>query len=123
MSQLEQIEQVEERLLQAMLAGDIGELDALLSDDLLAVGPDGQLLSKSDDLASHEAGIVQLTAMTPQHKTIKLLPGVAIVFVLMELKGVYQDQPFTGQYRYTRVWNDQCGNWQIVAAHISPVPG
>lgn len=123
MTQLEQIERVEQRLRQAMLTSDVGELDALISDDVLATGPDGQVLTKADDLATHQSGTVRLTSIIPQQLTIKILPGVAIVFALMELQGIHQAQSFAGRYRYTRVWSDQNGDWQIVAAHISPMPG
>lgn len=75
MSQLEQIELLEQRLFQAMLTSDVAELDDLLSDDLLAIGPDGQPASKADDLATHRAGIIHFTAMTPLQTTIKLWRG------------------------------------------------
>lgn len=48
---------LEERALQAaMLASDVDELDRLLHPELLAVGPDGQMIDKPGDLASHQSG-------------------------------------------------------------------
>jgi hypothetical protein len=45
----EQAVLVEERALQAaMLAGDVAELDRLLHPQLLAVGPDGQLITRRE---------------------------------------------------------------------------
>ncbi|MBC7919755.1 MAG: nuclear transport factor 2 family protein [Ferruginibacter sp.] len=123
MNQLEQLQQVEQRLLKAMLNSDIGELDALLSDELLVTGPDGQLVGKADDLAAHRAGTIRIKTMVPRETTFKFLPEVAIVFVLMDMQGFFQAQPFAGRYRYTRVWRNQNGSWQIIAAHISPMPG
>ncbi|MBD2757794.1 nuclear transport factor 2 family protein [Spirosoma validum] len=122
MRQLEQIQEVEQRLRQAMLISDVAELDALLADDLLAVGPDGQLVDKAADLAVHRSGTLHIKTMIPLETTIKLLPDVAIVFVLMNLQVAVQDQLIEGRYRYTRVWSRQTGNWQIIAAHISSVP-
>jgi ketosteroid isomerase-like protein len=121
MSQLEQIQQVEHRLLQAMLTSDISELDALLSDELLVTGPDGKLVGKAEDLAAHRAGTIRIQAMLLQETTIKLLPDIAIVVVGMTMQGTFQAQPFAGCYRYTRVWSKQRGRWQIIVAHISPV--
>jgi ketosteroid isomerase-like protein len=122
MSPLEQIQHVEQRLLDAMLTSNLGELDALLSDELLVTGPDGQLVGKADDLAAHRAGVLQIKAMVPLETTIKLLPEMAIVFALMEIQGSFQAEPFVGRYRYTRVWTNENGRWQIIAAHISPTP-
>lgn len=122
MTQSEQIQQMEQRLLNAMLNSDVDELDALVSDEALVVGPDGRMGGKAEDLAAHRNGVVRMTRMVPEETTVKLLPDVAIVFVLMNLQGTYQGQPFAGRYRYTRVWGNQSGNWQIIAAHISAVP-
>jgi len=48
---------LEERALQAaMLASDVDELDRLLHPELLAVAPDGQMIDKPGDLASHQSG-------------------------------------------------------------------
>ena len=124
MTPFEQIQHVEQRLRDAMLASDIDELDALLSDDLLVVGPDGQLVGKTDDLATHRSGILQIKTMVPLETTIKLLADVAIVFVAMDMQVFVQNQSFEGRYRYTRVWSKQpANNWQITAAHISLMPG
>lgn len=122
MNQLEQIQLLEQRLYQAQLSSDLTELDALLSDELLGVGPDGQMITKMDDLDAHRAGIINIHSMQPRETSIKLLPEVAIVFVLMDMQVTFRGEPFAGLCRYTRVWSHQRGKWQIVAAHISLVP-
>lgn len=122
MNQSEQIQQVEQRLLTAMLNSDVDELDVLLSDELLVTGPDGRLVGKADDLAAHRSGLLRIKTMVPQEVTLKRLSdAVAVVFALIALEGTFQEQPFAGHYRYTRVWSKQNGHWQIVAAHISPM--
>ncbi|MFD1139972.1 nuclear transport factor 2 family protein [Larkinella insperata] len=122
MNASDQIQQVEQRLQKAMLSSDLVELDALLSDELLVTGPDGQLVGKAEDLATHRAGRLRLSALVAQETKIKLLSDdVAVVFALMSLRGTFQEQPFEGSYRYTRVWRRQKENWQIIAAHISAV--
>ena len=51
-----------ERALQAaMLASDVEELDRLLHPELVAVGPDGQMINKPGDLAARRAGIFKIT--------------------------------------------------------------
>lgn len=122
MTQSDVIQAVEERLRQAMLNGDVSALDALLADALEVVGPDGRLAGKADDLAAHRTGSVHFTAMVPVETSMKLLPDIAIVFAKMAVEGLFKGQPFAGHYRYTRVWRRQGANWQIIAAHISPVP-
>ena len=52
----QKIRQLEERLRQAMLKSDVAELDALIDDRLLFIGPDGAVFSKKDDLDLHRSG-------------------------------------------------------------------
>lgn len=123
MTPTEHIEYLEQRLLQAMRTSDVAELDALLADDLLAVGPDGRLLSKAEDLAAHCTGTLRIEAMVPEERALRLLPDGAVVFVRMAMRGTFQEDPFAGRYCYTRVWRQQHGTAQVIAAHISAVPG
>ena len=119
MTQLEQIQNVENRLLTAMISDDLPELNALLADDLLVTGPDGLLVGKAEDIEAHRNGEIRIMSMKALETDYRFLQGVTIVFVLMEIAGSFQGQTFQGRYRYTRVWHDRNGNWQIVAAHIS----
>lgn len=122
MEQMNTIQEAEERLRLAMLAGDVSVLDELLADELQAVGPDGRMMGKADDLAAHRASTVRFTTLMPLDTTTQQLPDVAIVFVRMAVTGFFREEPFAGHYRYTRVWRWQTKSWQVVAAHISPVP-
>ena len=51
-----QIRACENRLYAAMLTSDVAELDVLISDDLLFVGPTGELATKAMDLDLHRSG-------------------------------------------------------------------
>jgi ketosteroid isomerase-like protein len=106
-----------------MLRGDVAELDALLADDLHAIGPDGTLVGKAEDLAPHRAGTLRFTALDIRETVIQPLPDVAIAFVLADLRVTVGGQPVAGRYRYTRVWSKASGSWQVVAGHISAVVG
>lgn len=118
-----QIEQAEACLRDAMLAGDVGALDALLSADTVFTNQTGVRLSKADDIAAHRLGILRIEQLDPQgHALIRVLGDSAIVCVTVELAGTYDDQPFGGTFAYTRIWHRSPGNrWQIEAAHCSPV--
>ena len=123
MSTLEQIQQAEQGLLKAQLASDADGLAPLLADDLIFVGPDGRLYSKADDLKGHRSGTMRLTHSFPHEPIIKLLPEVAIVSVVVDLWGFIAEQSIDGSYRYTRVWTNQSGSWQVIAGHCTLVRG
>ena len=118
---LAQIQRAERQLMEAQLTSDADVLDTLLADDLIFVGPDGRLYNKADDLTGHRSGAMRLTHSSPHEPFIKLLPGVAIVSVVVDLRGFIAEQPIDGSYRYTRVWTSQNGSWRAIAGHCTLV--
>jgi hypothetical protein len=114
--------EVEERLRQAMLHNDVGELDKLIAPDLLFTGHLGQLATKEEDLAAHRARLLRLKEIEPVERHIQIHPGVAVVSVLIHLVGSYDGQPIDQHMRYTRVWTlAPNGSLHISAGHMSEV--
>ncbi|NJL51929.1 MAG: nuclear transport factor 2 family protein [Hydrococcus sp. SU_1_0] len=117
-----QISSIEERLRQAMLASDVKVLDELLAPEIIITNHLGKLLTKQDDLAAHQSGLIQIDEIIPFEQQIQVLGEVSIVSVRMEMIGSYAGQPANGNFRFTRVWTvSGRKNWQIVAAHIGIV--
>jgi ketosteroid isomerase-like protein len=114
---------LEAELRGAQLAADIDTLNRLIGDDLLFTGPTGELATKADDLAAHRDGLLRFSAHEPEETRIRHVGDhVAVVALRARLAGVFAGQPFSGTYRYTRVWARSSGRWQIVAGHVSEVP-
>lgn len=112
----------EERLRLAMLASDVGELDELISADLIFTNHMGQVFGKQDDLALHRSGVLKFRSLEPSERQVKIMGKMAVVSVRMKLSGAHADSPFEGDLRYTRIWRlSESGAWQIVAGHISAV--
>ena len=115
------IVQLEERLRQAMLSSDVAALDELIADDLVFTLPTGAVAGKQMDLDAHRSGSEKLTAVNFLERQVQIYDKVAIVTVKTELAGTYEGEDLTGTYRYTRVWAQPQGRWQIVAGHVSRV--
>jgi len=114
---------VEERALQAaMIASDVEELDRLLHPELLAVGPDGQLVDKAGDLGSHRSGVFRITELREEDVQVRVAGDTAVTFVVLDIRGTIADADVSGRMRYTRTWTRAGGAWQVIAAHITPVP-
>lgn len=117
------ITDLEAELRAAQLASDVAVLDRLIDDDLLFAGPDGQLASKSDDLTAHRDGVLRFSAHEPEEMRVRRVgEDVAVVALRARLAGVLAGRPFSGTYRYTRVWARQGAHWRIVAGQVSEVP-
>jgi ketosteroid isomerase-like protein len=110
-----------ERSLQAaMLAGDVDGLDRLLHPEVLAVGPDGRMIDKAADLASHRSGVIKITELDEEEARAKVLGDTAVTFVVLRIGGTIDDAELSGRMRYTRTWIRDGDDWRVFAAHISP---
>jgi ketosteroid isomerase-like protein len=112
---------IAERTLQAaMLASDVDELDRLLHPELLAVGPDGQLIDKASDLAAHRSGLFTITELDEEEVRVRVLGNVAVTFVVLRVRGTIHGAEVAGRMRYTRTWIADGDSWRVIAAHIAP---
>ena len=110
-----------ERALQAaMRASDVDALDELLHPDLLAVGPDGRLADKADDLGAHASGVFRIDALDEEELRVRVVGETAVTFVVLRVRGAIADEDVSGRMRYTRTWTRDGGTWRVVAAHIAP---
>ena len=118
-----QIVELEERLRQAMLRSEVDILDELIAPELIFTNHLGQLVTKQDDLAMHQSGMLQLKQLAPSEQHIQIHPGFAVVSVFMHLLGTYENTPINFHIRYTRVWAfSPSGTMQIVAGRASALP-
>jgi ketosteroid isomerase-like protein len=99
---------------------DVEELDRLLHPQLLAVGPDGQMIDKAGDLASHRSGIFKITELSEEDVRLTVLGDLALTFVVLQIRGTIEEADVPGRMRYTRTWTRDGGAWRVVGAHISP---
>lgn len=118
-----QIRKQEARLYAAMRASDVAELDALIADDLLFVGPTGDLATKEMDLELHRTGGTQFHEFVPKSLDIRVWSDhFAFAIAKIYLKGEFLGSAFAGDYCYTRVWRKGETGWQIAGGSVSAVP-
>ncbi|MGO4448296.1 nuclear transport factor 2 family protein [Phyllobacterium sp. TAF24] len=115
------IEQCEERLRLAMLAGDVEALNTLLADDLIFIDHQGRRASKADDLQVYRSGVLELVQIEILDRIIKPLDNAALVSLRARVAGAYYGEKFSEKLAYTRVWSRTSGAWTIIAAHCSRI--
>jgi hypothetical protein len=115
------IRELEERLRLAMLASNVRELDVLIDDELLFVGPDGNLYSKAEDLELYRSGAQRLAYLEWEQQEFRLhgtaCVGVVTAFVALKFRG----EPVSGRFRYSRTWLHRDGQWRIVSGSVAAV--
>jgi Domain of unknown function (DUF4440) len=109
-----------ERALQsAQLASDVDALDQLLHPQLRFIGPDSNVHGKEDDLESHRGGNFNFLASEEKELDAHVYGSAAVTLALLALEVEINDEPVSGNYRYTRTWVWQDQRWQIVAGAVA----
>lgn len=94
----------ENRLYQAIIRRNIDTLEKLLHNDLLFIIPSGEVITKEIDLKTYRDGALKVDEITPKIETLNIIDDVAVIVLVMELKGSYNTEPFEAKYRYIRFW-------------------
>ncbi|WP_328469278.1 nuclear transport factor 2 family protein [Actinoplanes sp. NBC_00393] len=108
----------EHRLQAAQRAGDVAELDRLLDDRLIAIGPDGARYRKQDDLDAYRSGASVVGELVEESLETLVVGSTGVTFFTGTVSGTFGGAPFSARMRYTRTWAYENG-WRIVAAHIA----
>lgn len=115
------IQEYEERLRVAILQSDVDELDVLIDDDLLFVGPDGGIYTKADDLQLHRSGAQRMSQADWHSVEVRSYGTTCITAVTAQLSGTFMGEPFSGLFRYVRTWVQQDGVWRVVGGSVSAI--
>ena len=117
----DQVASMEAQLREAMLAGDLKVLDALLADDLVFTDQTGHRLTKADDLVAHSTGRLKIAQIDVSDQHVRPSGTGAIATLVANVSGSFDGYSFSGLFAYTRVWERADENWRVAAAHCSAV--
>lgn len=118
----EEIVEVENKLFSAQLTSNVAILEELLHDDLIAVAPTGQVITKEMDLNSHRAKTVVIEEASTAIDEIKIVGDTAISIVTMTAKGKMEGLPLAGKFRYFRVWKRFDDSLKVIGASFMQLP-
>lgn len=117
-----EIRQHEEALRVAMLTSDVQALDSLIVDDLIFVGPSGEVFHKQDDLAMHSSGRQKLTSAEWETVEVTVQGQAAVTTVAAQLSGTIDGTAFAGRFRYCRFWTKTGAGWQVLGGSVAAIP-
>ncbi|HLT86271.1 MAG TPA: nuclear transport factor 2 family protein [Sphingobacterium sp.] len=118
----ENVVEAENKLFSAQLVSNVDILDQLLHDDLIAVAPTGQIVTKEMDLNSHKAKTMIIEDASTEIDDIKITGDNALSIVTMTAKGKVMDTPLEGKFRYFRVWKRFDGTLKVIGASFMQLP-
>lgn len=118
----ENVVEAENKLFSAQLVSNVDQLDQLLHDDLVAVAPTGQILTKEMDLNSHKAKTMIIEDASTEIDDIRIMGDTALSIVTMTAKGKMMGTPLEGKFRYFRVWKCFDGTLKVIGASFMQLP-
>jgi hypothetical protein len=101
---------------------DTSTLEALLHDEVRFTGPDGTVIDKETDLASHREGNLQIVGLDEVSRETQLFGDTGITRVVIDLAASAGDQEVSARLAYTRAWRFGDDGWQVIAAHGTAIP-
>ncbi len=118
----EDVVEAENKLFSAQLVSNVDILDQLLYDDLIAVVPTGQVVTKEMDLNSHKAKTMIIEDASTEIDDIKITGDTALSIVTMTAKGRMMGTPLEGKFRYFRVWKRFDDTLKVIGASFMQLP-
>lgn len=105
---------LEQKLIHAISNGNFRTLDQLYHENLIVNNSIGQTLTKTSFMEPFYLGNLSIENIQTSQQNIALYLDVAIVSVLLRMKGRNLGFPFEGTYRFMRTWSFFSGQWMVI---------
>jgi hypothetical protein len=101
---METIRDLQRQLTRALLDGDSGALDTLVSDDCRIIGPKGYFIPKAEWIEVHQSGDYRQIMLETHDEQIQAYGDTAIVWSRQRSRCAYRGDIIDGEFRVTHVW-------------------
>ncbi|SHN24470.1 nuclear transport factor 2 family protein [Gracilibacillus kekensis] len=113
------IYEYEEKLRNAMINGDLEQLEKLISDELSFVSPYGQVVTKEDDLNTYRSGLVNITEIKFLNQKVISLGNVSVTITKARVQAIIAGQHRDDEMYYTRIWQTHKNESKVISGHCS----
>jgi ketosteroid isomerase-like protein len=113
----EKIIELDRQRMSAMAAKDIAVLNRLLSDDLIYTHSSARLDTKRSLIGAMESGATVYTAVEPSEVVAQDLGDAVVLTGVAAISVTSGGKPNSFRVRFTDVYADKGGQWQMVTWH------
>ncbi|HEV2113730.1 MAG TPA: nuclear transport factor 2 family protein [Terriglobales bacterium] len=99
--------------------GDISTLNALFADDFIITDETGSTFSKAGYIAHSGDPEIKVEVSDLSDVKIRMHGNVAVVTGAYHEKGTNKGKPYEYRDRFTDIWLNSGGNWQLIASQYS----
>ncbi len=94
-------------------------MNTLLADDFIITVEDGSTFSKSGYIAHYGDSTVHVEISDMSDLKVRMHGKTAVVTGAYHEKGTSKGKPYEYRDRFTDVWMNMSGTWQVIASHYS----
>ena len=106
----------------AMTSNDLATLKTLLGDDLIYTHSSAQVDSKASYVGSIESGDLKYQSIEPKDIKVRVYGTTAIITAEAAITSISKGQTMSSRLRYTDVWVQRDGRWQMVGWQSTRIP-
>jgi len=99
--------------------GDIAVMNSLLDDDFIITVEDGSTFSKPGYIAHSGDTTVHVSQSEMSDLKVRMHDNTAVVTGTYHEKGISKGKPYEYRDRFTDVWMNINGRWQVISSHYS----
>jgi len=110
---------LEKKWTDAYKQADLNTMNSLLNEDVIVTVEDGKTYSKSGYLTHSVDKNVKVLLAEIGDVRVRVDEDTAVVTGTYHEKGLNKGKPYEYNDRFTDVWKDHGGKWQLIASHFS----
>ena len=113
------LKQLDQERIQAQIGADPVALDRLYAEDFIGIGPSGTVRAKAQVIADFTSGSLRFQSITTDEVRWRVYGHTAVETGRSTMIGQDRGKAVPRDNRFTRVWVERQGRWQLVANHYS----
>jgi ketosteroid isomerase-like protein len=115
------IGQLEDQSRVAALKGDTTFMENYFANDFVRVLQDGSVVNRQQAIEMLKSGATKYSSIEMTNREIHTYPNAALVTATANVKGTVNGKSIDGQYRTSRMWVRQNGQWKVAAFQTTPI--
>ena len=116
------IHALEQRFNTGLLERNEEVIGALLADDLVHIGFEGQLAGKAEYMSFFKGGAWRYLKYEPSNVAVKVFGDAAVVTGRVDRIIMIKDRETRGAFAFTHVWCRKSDQWLLSSSHVTTVP-
>ena len=118
----QKIVELDKQRMEAMCRKDVAKLNALLADDLVYTHSTARLDTKQSLIGAMESGATVYTSIDPSDVKARDCGSAVVLTGAAQIQVNAGGKPLSFRVRFTDVWAEKGGQWQMVAWQSTRIP-